>query len=127
MAADYLLGLKEGHCFILSMSKSIRVGIEYILWVATTVIVLRWAFVEVAALYPDWNDARGMALSWLICGVLIVAWICFLVSLFSASLGWLRLWFKIGVCCAVLVIIVRNMFYKEMNEVLNSLTRIIHH
>ena len=109
------------------MSKSIKLGIEYTLWVATTVIVLRWAFVEVEALYPDWDEARGMALSWLICGTLIVAWICFLVSLFSKSLGWLRMWFKIGVCCAVLMLIIRNIFYKETNEVLNGLLRIIHH
>ena len=112
---------------MLRMSQRIRIGVEYILWVAATVIVLRWAFVEVNALYPDWNDARGMALSLLICGTLIVAWICFLASLFSASLKRLRLWFKIGVCCAVLMCIVRNIFYKEMNELLDSVLRMIHH
>jgi len=109
------------------MSQKIRIGVEYILCVAATIIVLRWAFVEVDAIYPDWNEARGMELSWLICGTLVVAWSCFLVSLFSASLNRLRLWFKIGVCCAVLMLIVRNIFYKEMNELLDSLVRIIHH
>lgn len=104
-----------------------RIGVEFIVWVAATVIMLRWAFVEVDALYPEWNEARGVVLGRLIYGALIVAWICFFASLFAPSLKRLRFWFKIGICLAVLMCMVRNIFYREMNELLDGLLRLIHH
>jgi hypothetical protein len=111
---------------MLRKSRTILVGSEYFIWVAATLIVWRLAFVEVNALYPDWDEARARTLGLLIYGTCIVAWILCFASFRSPSFGWLRLWFKVGICLAILECVTRNIFYKEQNEIINSLLRLIH-
>jgi hypothetical protein len=94
-----------------------------------TVKCLAWAIVSVIAwystllivkgFYPDWDEKIGGQIAVVIRGVLIVSWSLWLISFFLKTKIQLHLWFKIGVCIAVLLSVIRLFFFREMIEFFN--------
>jgi hypothetical protein len=103
------------------MSKNRKTAVEYLGWVFVSLMIWRWALVEVEALYPDWDENTGKMLGLLIRSVLVLSWSLWLVSFLPGAFRRLRLWFKIGICLSILLSIIRLIFYKEMNEFLDYL------
>jgi len=88
-----------------------------------SVIIWHWSFVEVNALYPDWDDQTGNMLGFCIRAILIVSWSIWFISVLSKKAERLKLWFQIGVFLSFLLSLVRLIFYKEMNDLLDFLLR----
>jgi hypothetical protein len=97
--------------------------VKFLALLFVSVIIWRWSFVEVNALYPDWDDQTGNMLGFYIRRILIVSWSLWFVSVLSKKTERLKFWFQIGVFLAFLLSIVRLIFYKEMNELLDFLLR----
>ncbi len=97
---------------------------QYLGWILVSVLIWQWALVEVNALYPDWDENRGKVLGLLIRSVLIFSWSLWLLSLLSDRFKKGRFCFKIGIGFALVLSIIRLVFYKEFNELLNYLLHI---
>jgi hypothetical protein len=101
--------------------------IKFLALLLVSVIIWHWSFAEVNALYPDWDDQTGDMLGFCIRGILIVSWSLWFVSVLSKKTERLKLWFQMGVFLSFLLSMVRLIFYKEMNELLDFLLRTGHH
>ena len=104
------------------MPKTGKILLEYLGWISVSVVIWCWAFVEVNALYPDWNDKRGEMLGRLIRAVVILSWSLWLLSFSTRKLLKARFSFKIGICLALILSLIRLVFYKEFNELADYLS-----
>jgi hypothetical protein len=101
----------------------IKTIVQYLGWILVSVVIWHWALVEVNALYPDWDENRGKVLGFLIRLILVFSWTLWLLSFCSDSLIKARFWFKTGIGLAIVLSVIRLVFYKEFNEFLNYLLK----
>lgn len=98
---------------------SIPNKIKYLAWAIVSAIAWYSTLLVVKGLYPDWDEKVGWQTAKIIQAVIIVSWGLWLVALFLESKKRLNLWFKIGICFAVFLSIVRLFFFREMIELIN--------
>lgn len=97
--------------------------VKCLTWVILSVIAWYSTLFVVKGLYPDWDEKVGWQMTLIIRGILIVSWGLWLISFSLKTNKQLYLWFKIGVCLAVFLGVVRLFFFREMVELLNVFLR----
>ena len=97
----------------------LRPVLVWLAWVALSWFVWFAGVVEVNGLYPDWDDELGRIFGLFIHGALIVAWSVWILWLFFGHRRQLYSWFRIGVCFAFVLVIIRDMFMGEVIKLLH--------
>lgn len=98
---------------------SMQNKIKYLAWGIISAIAWYSTLLVVKGLYPDWDERVGWQMAKIIQAVIIVSWGLWLVAFFLKSKMRLNLWFKIGICFAIFLSIVRLFFLREIIELMN--------
>ena len=92
------------------------------IWMIVSIVAWLFSLVMLRGTYPDWDDAVASRISVAISGILMIIWILWLITIiFSKNNKKLNLWFKIGVCFAVLMSLVRLFFLRQVFELFDFL------
>jgi len=89
-----------------------------LLWIFLSLIAWVASAVEVMGVYPDWDEHAGQIFSRFICGSLIVAWSIWILWLLLGRRRQLYSWFRVGVCFALFLGIIRDFFMAEVVKLL---------
>jgi hypothetical protein len=95
-----------------------RAVLIWLAWVALTFIALFLAGGQLRGLYPNWDEQAGRIFSLFICGALILAWSIWILWLLFGRRRQLYSWFRVGVCFALFLGIVRDFFMAEVVKLL---------
>ena len=96
----------------------LRPVLIWLAWVALSFIAFVLAGVQLRGLYPDWDEHAGRIFGWFICGALIFAWSIWVLWLLLGRRRQLYSWFRVGVCFALVLGIVRDFFMAEVVKLL---------
>ena len=88
-------------------------------WFGMSLIAWLGSVVEVKGKYPDWDEDAGHLLGWFSDGALIIVWSIWLFWLSCGRSKQLYSWFRIGVCLALFLSIVRCFFMAEVVKLLH--------
>ena len=88
-------------------------------WVILSLIAWLAAAVDVKGMYPDWDEHAGEVFRRFIYGALIFAWSIWIVWLLFGQRRQLYSWFRVGVCLALFLGVVRDFFMAEVVRLLH--------
>jgi len=86
----------------------------WLAWVVLTLIAWVAAVADVKGSYPDWDYEAGGILSLFIYGALLFAWSIWILWLLFGRGRRLYSWFRIGICFALFLSMVRLLFMAEV-------------
>lgn len=114
-AAMHAIETKREHTRWLKL----REALIWFCWAALTSIAWFASVVDVKGMYPDWDDRAGQIFSLFIRGILIVAWCVWIFWFLSGRSKKVYSWFRLGVCFALLLAIVRDFFMAVVVKLLH--------
>jgi hypothetical protein len=88
-------------------------------WVLLSWFIWVAGMVEVAGLYPYWDDDLGRIFGLFIHRTLIFAWSMWILWLLFGQRRRLYSWFRTGVCLAFVLAIIRDIFMAEVIRFFN--------
>jgi len=97
----------------------LRPVLIWLAWVALSWFVWVAGVVEVNGIYPDWDDHAGRIFGLFIHGALGFAWSIWIIWLLTGRRRQLYSWFRVGVCFALFLAIIRDMFMSEVVKLLH--------
>lgn len=94
------------------------------IWMIVSIVAWLFSLVMLRGTYPDWDDAVASRITVAISVVLMIAWILRLFTIiFSKNNKKLNRLFKIGVCFALFMSLVRLFFLRQVFEVFDFLPK----
>jgi len=88
-------------------------------WAVLSLIAWLAASVDVKGKYPDWDEHAGEVFCRFISGALIFAWSIWILWLSFGQRRQLYSWFRVGVCLALFLGVVRDFFMAEVVRLLH--------
>jgi hypothetical protein len=95
-----------------------RALLMWLVWLILSLLAWRSTYLVTKGLYPDWDDAVGQKMAWIIRVALILSWSIWIISLLAKNKR-AHFWFVFGVCFAFCFCIVRLQFMREVIALLN--------